>query len=91
VASTRDAATGQRSGDDRHRAGGIDVTNRTQFTAKQVKALQMVNLGLSNQEIAEKLSITVGTTKWHLHQIFNKLKVHNRPAAAAEARRRGII
>lgn len=67
------------------------MTNETLFTAKQVKALQMVNLGLSNQEIADKLSITVGTTKWHLHQIFNKLKVHNRTAAAAEARRRGII
>ena len=67
------------------------MTTKTQFTEKQVRALRMVNLGLSNQEIAEELSITVGTTKWHLHQIFNKLKVHNRTAAAAEARRRGII
>ena len=67
------------------------MSNKTQFTERQVKTLEMVNSGLSNQEIAEKLSITVGTTKWHLHQIFNKLKVHNRTAAAAEARRRRII
>jgi LuxR family maltose regulon positive regulatory protein len=67
------------------------VTTNKHFTAKQIKALRMVNLGLSNQQIAEKLSITVGTTKWHLHQIFNKLQVHSRTAAAAEARRRGII
>jgi LuxR family transcriptional regulator, maltose regulon positive regulatory protein len=64
---------------------------KTPFTAKQIKTLRLVNHGLSNQEIAAKLSITVGTTKWHLHRIFSKLKVHSRTAAAAEARRRGII
>lgn len=61
------------------------------FTAKQIKALRLINIGLSNQEIADKLSITVGTTKWHLHQIFSKLKVRSRTAAAAEARRRHLI
>jgi LuxR family maltose regulon positive regulatory protein len=61
------------------------------LSLKQLKALRLVNLGLSNRQIAEKLSITVGTTKWHLHQIFNKLQVRSRTAAAAKARRRGII
>ena len=61
------------------------------LTARQIKALRLINLGLSNQQIAGKLSITVGTTKWHLHQIFSKLKVHNRTAAAAKGRRVGII
>jgi LuxR family maltose regulon positive regulatory protein len=56
-----------------------------------VKALRLVNLGLSNQQIAEKLSISVGTTKWHLHQIFNKLQVRSRTAAAAKGRRQRII
>jgi len=67
------------------------VSAQTPLTARQIRALRLINLGLSNQQIAEKLSITVGTTKWHLHEIFNKLKVHNRTAAAAEGRRRGII
>ena len=67
------------------------MASKTVFTAKQVKALRLINLGLSNQEIAAKLSITVGTTKWHLHQIFSKLKVRSRTAAAAKARRRRII
>jgi LuxR family maltose regulon positive regulatory protein len=61
------------------------------LSLKQVKALRLVNLGLSNRQIADKLSITVGTTKWHLHQIFSKLQVRSRTAAAAKARRRGII
>ncbi|TMH37809.1 MAG: response regulator transcription factor [Betaproteobacteria bacterium] len=54
------------------------VRAQTPLTARQIRALRLINLGLSNQQIAEKLSITVGTTKWHLHEIFNKLKVHNR-------------
>jgi len=61
------------------------------LTARQIKALRLINLGLSNQQIADKLSITVGTTKWHLHQIFSKLKVRSRTAAAAKGRRLGII
>jgi DNA-binding NarL/FixJ family response regulator len=65
--------------------------SRTPFTPRQIKALRLINHGLSNQEIAAKLSITVGTAKWYLHQIFNKLKVHSRTAAAAEARRRRLI
>jgi LuxR family maltose regulon positive regulatory protein len=67
------------------------VTSKPSLSLKQIKALRLVNLGLSNQQIAERLSITVGTTKWHLHQIFHKLEVRSRTAAAAKARRRGII
>ena len=33
-----------------------------------------------------KLGTTVGTTKWHLNQIFGKLQVHNRTTAIAKAR-----
>ena len=64
---------------------------RRTLSDRQVVCLRLVNRGLSNQEIAERLSITLGTTKWHLHQIFSKLKVHNRTAAAAKGRRVGII
>jgi LuxR family maltose regulon positive regulatory protein len=61
------------------------------FTKSQVTTLRLVSLGLSNQEIAEQLSTTVGTTKWRLHTIFTKLEVRNRTAAAAKARRLRLI
>jgi len=38
------------------------------------------------QEIADKMGTTVGTTKWHMNQIFGKLQVHNRTTAIAKAR-----
>lgn len=61
------------------------------LTKTQVMTLRLVNLGLSNQEIAEQQSTTVGTTKWRLHTIFAKLEVRNRTAAAAKARRLRLI
>ena len=64
---------------------------RRTLSDRQVVCLRLVNRGLSNQEIAERLSITLGTTKWHLHQIFSKLNVRSRTAAAAAARRRRIF
>ena len=46
----------------------------------------LVAQGLTNREIADRLAITVGTTKWHLNQIFGKLHVRNRVEAIAKAR-----
>jgi LuxR family maltose regulon positive regulatory protein len=56
------------------------------LSGTQIQILSQLDRGLTNQEIAEKLDITVGTTKWHLNQIFGKLQVRNRVEAIAKAR-----
>ena len=61
------------------------------LTGGQLRILKLLDLGLSNQEIAERLGITVGTTKWHLHQLFEKLRVPSRAKAVALARERGLV
>jgi DNA-binding NarL/FixJ family response regulator len=48
----------------------------------QVAILSLLKQGMRNQEIANDLSMTIGTTKWHLNQIFGKLQVRNRVEAA---------
>jgi LuxR family maltose regulon positive regulatory protein len=53
----------------------------------QLAILRLVSDGLSNQDIADTLGITVGTTKWHLNQIYGKLGVASRTQALAHARR----
>ncbi|MFN7927988.1 MAG: LuxR C-terminal-related transcriptional regulator, partial [Blastocatellia bacterium] len=52
----------------------------------QLSILRLVAAGLSNREIAARLTITEGTTKWHLNQIFGKLNVASRTQAVAQAR-----
>jgi LuxR family maltose regulon positive regulatory protein len=51
----------------------------------------LLNGGLTNQEIADKLAMTVGTTKWHMNQIFGKLQVRNRVEALARARQLKLL
>jgi DNA-binding CsgD family transcriptional regulator len=60
------------------------------LTPREAEVLRRCSRGLSNQEIAQQLAISVGTTKGHLHQIFRKFDVRNRTAAAAKARELGI-
>jgi LuxR family maltose regulon positive regulatory protein len=53
--------------------------------------LGLVADGLSNQDIAAKLGITVGTTKWHLNQIYHILNVSSRTQAIVEAHRLSLL
>jgi len=56
------------------------------LTDTQLRILALIARGMSNQQVADALFITVGTTKWHLNQIFGRLQVRNRTEAVARAR-----
>jgi LuxR family maltose regulon positive regulatory protein len=60
------------------------------LSEQEMRVLKLVVAGKSNQEIAEELVITVGTAKWHVHNILQKLGVNNRPQAIARAHELGI-
>ncbi len=49
---------------------------------RQRDVLRLVAQGLSNQDIAGELSITVNTVKFHVRTIFRELGIHNRVEAA---------
>ncbi|PKO16118.1 MAG: hypothetical protein CVU39_08820 [Chloroflexi bacterium HGW-Chloroflexi-10] len=60
------------------------------LSEQELRVLNLIVAGKSNQEIAEVLFISVGTTKWHVHNVLQKLGVNNRPQAIALARELGI-
>lgn len=64
----------------------IEPLSKTQLTI-----LRLVADGLSNRDIASRLTITEGTTKWHLNQIFGKLNVASRTQAVAQARQFNLL
>ena len=53
--------------------------------------LRLVAAGQSNRQIAETLSISERTVKFHVTAIFNKLGADNRAQAVAIAAERGLL
>ncbi|NVN53398.1 hypothetical protein HLY00_3743 [Mycolicibacterium hippocampi] len=53
------------------------------LTTREAQILGMLELGLSNQDIAGQLSIAVHTVKNHVHSLLTKLGVGTRAEAAA--------
>jgi LuxR family transcriptional regulator, maltose regulon positive regulatory protein len=63
---------------------GIDLSARELDTLKLIE-------DLSNQEIADKLFISLNTVKTHLKNIYLKIDVDNRTKAVAKAKDLGLI
>jgi DNA-binding NarL/FixJ family response regulator len=53
------------------------------LTPREEEVLDLVGQGLTNQQIANRLTIEVGTVKNHVHSILQKLDVNSREDAAA--------
>ncbi len=64
---------------------------RSILTAREIELTVMTAGGLSNREIAEKLFISEGTVKSHLHTIFEKLSIKGRMQLAQFARENSLV
>jgi LuxR family maltose regulon positive regulatory protein len=61
------------------------------LSEREEDILRLLAEGLSNQAIAERLFVSVGTIKRHTHNIYRKLAVARRTEAVARAREIGLI
>jgi len=61
------------------------------LTLREREIVRHVSLGLRNGEVAERLSISEGTVKAHMNNIFHKLAVRDRVELALYALRAGIV
>lgn len=55
------------------------------LTTRELDILHLIADGLSDREIAQRLTLAVETVKWYNKQIYSKLGVHNRTEAAGFA------
>lgn len=60
------------------------------LTAREHQILRLIDQGLSNRAIGQRLGIEVRTVKNHVHSILEKLQVHRRGEAAARMRAVGL-
>jgi DNA-binding NarL/FixJ family response regulator len=69
----------------------IGKTYDSSLSQREIDVLRLVVDGMSNQEIAGRLSLSVETIKTHMRHIMEKLAVDDRTQAAVKALREGLI
>ncbi|MBB2948505.1 DNA-binding NarL/FixJ family response regulator [Actinoplanes lutulentus] len=67
--------------------GGGGFLESGELTSRELQIVALIENGLTNREIADRLSMAPSTVKNHIHNIFDKLQIRRRAEAAAWARR----
>jgi DNA-binding NarL/FixJ family response regulator len=61
------------------------------LTPREIEVVQMVAAGHRNKEIARRLTLTEGTVKVHLHNVYAKLGVDGRLELLKYAQEHGLV
>jgi len=61
------------------------------LTPRERAVLLLISEGLSNQEVADRLSVSKRTISTNLAAIFQKLGVHTRLQVVVQARQLGLL
>ncbi|MEK8025898.1 LuxR C-terminal-related transcriptional regulator [Pseudaquabacterium rugosum] len=68
-------------------AGGLTEP----LTRREHELLALLDKGLSNQQIGERVHLSVPTVKWHFYKLYAKLQVKSRSAALVKARMLNLL
>jgi LuxR family maltose regulon positive regulatory protein len=61
------------------------------LSERELEVLRLIAEGLSNRQIADQLTVVIGTVKAHSSNIYGKLGVSSRTQAIARARELNLI
>lgn len=68
-----------------------DLLKQTGISRREYEVLELMARGLSNQEIADALFVSLNTVKTHSSNLFIKLNVKRRTQAVQQARAIGVL
>jgi DNA-binding NarL/FixJ family response regulator len=68
----------------------VHTINDSKLTRREAEIVRLIDDGLSNKEIAARLHIEVSTVKNHVHNILDKLQLHDRQSAANYIKAQGL-
>jgi DNA-binding CsgD family transcriptional regulator len=72
-------------------ASGSTVPFKEPLSERELQVLALIGQGLSNAEIAERLTLAQSTVKTHVNNIYSKLNVKTRVQAASRAREANLL
>jgi len=72
-------------------SGEYDPQNEFNLSPREHEVLVLIAQGLSYQEIADQLFVSLSTIKTHTANIFSKLDVQRRTQAVMVAQKRGLL
>lgn len=68
-----------------------EILEQLGITPRELEVLDLMASGLSNQEIADRLYVSLNTVKTHASNVFSKLDVQRRTQAIQKAKQLGLI
>ncbi len=68
-----------------------DPNSMIVLSEREIEILLLVERGLSDGQIADKIFLSIHTVKWHLRNIYHKLQVRSRTQAVAQAHQQYIL
>ena len=83
------AAEAERTDSSKTQAAKSDLIEP--LSERELEVLQLVAQGLTNQEIASRLYLSLNTVKAHTRNIYGKLDVHSRTQATARSQELGLL
>ncbi len=72
-------------------SSGCSATLVEPLTVRELELLRLMATGASNQQIADRLVVSMPTVKTHVNRIFRKLDANHRVEAVARARDLGLF
>ena len=68
----------------------LQSTEKVELSEREIEVLSLMSQGLSNQEIADQLFISIHTVKTHCSNLFSKLQVKRRTQAIQKSKELGF-